>query len=92
MFMQNPTEEEFASIFHAYCRQMDIECPVGLLTDIIQEHYNKTGRKFRRCHPRDVVNIATDLIKFERLPYVLDRTIIDRAFELKFVSMDYQDI
>ena len=99
MFMQNPTEEEFASIYgasenavHAYCRQMDIECPVGLLTDIIQEHYNKTGRKFRRCHPRDVVNIATDLIKFERLPYVLDRTIIDRAFELKFVSMDYQDI
>ena len=92
MFMQNPGEEEFASIFHAYCRRMDIECPVGLLTEIVQEHYNKTGRKFRRCHPRDVVNIATDLIKFERLPYVLDRTIIDRAFELKFVSMDYQDI
>ena len=92
MFMQNPSNEEFTDIFYDYCRQMDIECPEGLLTDIIQEHYEKTGRKFRRCHPRDVINIATDLLKFEKLPYALDRAVIDRAFELKFVSMDYQDV
>ena len=92
MFMQNPSEEEFVAIFYDYCRQMDIECPAGLLTDIIQEHYKKTGRKFRRCHPRDVINIATDLLKFEKLPYALEREVIDRAFELKFVSMEYQDV
>ena len=40
--------------------------------------------------PRDVVSIAIDLIKFEKLPYVLDKEIMDRAFELKFVSMDYE--
>ena len=92
MFMENPSDEEFTAIFNDYCRQMDIECPEGLLTDIIQEHYKKTGRRFRRCHPRDVINIATDLLKFEKLPYALDRNVIDRAFELKFVSMEYQDV
>ncbi len=92
MFMENPSDEEFTTIFNDYCRQMDIECPEGLLTDIIQEHYKKTGRKFRRCHPRDVINIATDLLKFEKLPYALDRAVIDQAFELKFISMVYQDV
>ena len=92
MFMENPSDEEFTAIFNDYCRQMDIECPEGLLTEIIQEHYKKTGRRFRRCHPRDVINIATDLLKFEKLPYALDRAVIDQAFELKFISMEYQDV
>ena len=92
MFMENPSDEEFTAIFDDYCRQMDIECPAGLLTDIIQEHYKKTGRKFRRCHPRDVINIAIDVLKFEKLPHVLDRKVIDQAFELKFISMVYQDV
>ena len=92
MFMENPSDEEFTAIFNDYCRQMNIECPAGLLTDIIEEHYKKTGRRFRRCHPRDVINIAADLLKFEKLPYALDRDVIDRAFELKFVAMEYSDV
>ena len=92
MFMQNPSEEEFTTIFYDFCRQMKIECPMGLLTDVITDHYKKSGRKFRRCHPRDVVRIAIDLIKFEGLPFELSKELMDRAFELKFVSMNYEDI
>ena len=92
MFMQNPSEEEFAAIFYDFCRQKNIECPMGLLSDMVARQYKESGRKFRRCHPRDVVSIAIDLIKFERLPYVLNREIMDRAFQLKFVSMDYEDV
>ena len=90
--MQNPSEEEFAAIFYDFCRQKSIECPMGLLSDVVARQYRQSGRKFRRCHPRDVVSIAIDLIKFEKLPYVLDKEIMDRAFELKFVSMDYADV
>ena len=92
MFMQNPSEEEFATIFYDFCRQMKIECPMGLLTEVINDHYTKSGRKFRRCHPRDVVRIAIDLIKFEGLPFELSKELMDRAFELKFVSMNYEDV
>ena len=92
MFMQNPSEEEFTTIFYDFRRQMKIECPMGLLTDVITDHYKKSGRKFRRCHPRDVVRIAIDLIKFEGLPFELSKELMDRAFELKFVSMNYEDI
>ena len=92
MFIQNPSEEEFAAIFYDFCRQMKIECPMGLLTGVITDHYKRNGRKFRRCHPRDVVRIAIDLIRFEDLPFELSKELMDRAFELKFVSMNYEDI
>ena len=92
MFMQNPSEEEFAAIFYDFCRQMKIECPMGMLTDVINDHYKASGRKFRRCHPLGVVRIAIDLIKFEGMPFALTKELMDRAFELKFVSMNYDDI
>ena len=88
MYMANPTEDEFAAIFHAYCRRLKIECPVGLLADVIETHYRRTGRKFRRCHPRDVLNVAVDLLRFEKLPYALTKELLNRAFELKFVPME----
>ncbi len=88
MYMQNPSQDEFASIFHSYCRKLKIECPMGLLADVIDSHYQRTGRKFRRCHPRDVLNVAIDLIRFEKLPYVLTKELLNRAFELKFVPLE----
>lgn len=91
MFMMNPSEEEFASIFYDYCRQMNIECPMGLLTELIEDQYKQTGRKFRRCHPRDVVSIAIDLVNFEKLPYSLTKDLLYRAYDLKFVTTNYVD-
>ena len=88
MYMNNPTEDEFATIFHSYCRKLKIECPVGLLSEVIEQHYRDHGRSFRRCHPRDVLNVAVDLIRFEKLPYVLTKDLLDRAFDVKFVPME----
>jgi len=87
MYMENPSEDEFAAIFHSYCRKLKIECPVGLLAQIISKHYRNSERNFRRCHPRDVLNVAVDLIRFEKLPYVLTGDLLDRAFDVKFVPM-----
>jgi hypothetical protein len=43
---------------------------------------------FRRCHPRDVLTHALNLIHFEKLPLVLDEAILTRAFESCFVQED----
>lgn len=87
MYMGNPNEDEFASIFHGYCRKIKIECPVGLLAEVIRKHYRESERNFRRCHPRDVLDVAVDLIRFEKRPYALTRDVLDRAFALKFVPL-----
>ena len=60
------------------------------MSRFIDRHYRETGRRFRRCHPRDVLSHALNLIHFEKLPYELNDELINRAFESCFVQ-DHQD-
>jgi hypothetical protein len=45
----------------------------------------------RRCHPRDILSHAIDLIHFEKLPYMLNEEVLDRAFESCFVEDSEED-
>ena len=45
----------------------------------------------RRCHPRDILSHAIDLIHFEKLPYSLNERVIDRAFASCFVQDPDED-
>jgi hypothetical protein len=58
---------------------------------VIDLQYRQKGRRFRRCHPRDVISIAVDLINFERLTYALSPDLIHRAFDLKFIVTDFDE-
>jgi len=91
MFMMNPTPMEFVTIFREFCRKSDLECPDTLLRHIVREHYQKAGRKMRRCHPRDMIGVCIDLMRYERLPYRLTQELVDQAYKLKFVTKKYDD-
>ena len=91
LFMRNPGEEGFVNIFHQYCGQIKIEHPQDLPEYVLDSHYRKSTRKLRRCHPRDVIRVAVDLMNFESRPCRLTRELIDRALELKFVSENFTD-
>ena len=87
MYMHNPSVDEYAAIFATQCRKLKIDCSPALLQQVLAKHYDATGRKRRRCHPRDILSVAVDLIRFERLPWQLTLELLDRAFELKFVPL-----
>ena len=91
MFLHNPSHEEFSVLFKNFCAQQDLYCSDELVTHTISEHYQKTGRKMRRCHPRDILRVALDLIQFDKLELKLTTELIDRAVELKFVTSNYED-
>jgi hypothetical protein len=40
----------------------------------------------RRCHPRDILSHAIDLIHFEKMPYRLTEEVLDLAFGSCFVQ------
>ena len=86
MYMKNPSDQEFIEIFERYCDSANIEYSHGLIDRFIDRHYRQTGKPFRRCHPRDVIMHAIDLIRFERLPGELDDDVLDRAFESCFLE------
>ena len=83
MDLKNPSKAEFKAIFQDFAD--------ALVEAVIRDHYERTERKFRRCHPRDVIRVTIDLIKFEKQPYALTKEMIDKAFELKFVAPNYED-
>lgn len=86
MFLRSPRAPEFLQIFERYCREKEILCPPNLVQSFVQRHYIQGNRKFRRCHPRDVISHAIDIIHFERRPLELTADILDRAFYSCFVE------
>ncbi len=57
-----------------------------MIDRFVGKHYRPTGKEFRRCHPRDLLTHALNLIHFEKLPYELTDDLLERAFESCFVQ------
>lgn len=90
MLLGSPAENEFIRIFETCCSARNIPCHRDLIKWFIDQHYRRTGKPFRRCHPRDVLGHALNLIHFEKLPLNLTQELLDRAFESCFLQEEDQ--
>jgi hypothetical protein len=86
MLLRSPDEDEFTTIFRRFCESKSLTYPDGLIAGLIDKHYRKARRPFRRCHPRDILSHAIDLIHFEKLSFQLTDDLMDRAFESCFLE------
>ena len=86
MLLRGPSEIEFVRIFERFCASRSASCPSDMVNRFIEKHYRRTGKIFRRCHPRDVLTHAFNLIHFEKMPVRLTDGILDRAFESCFLE------
>ena len=91
MFLRSPKRPEFRHIFERFAESRALGSPPGVVDAFIEKHYVTGGQQFRRCHPRDVLMHAIDIINFESLPKTLNEDILDRAFNSCFVeSLDME--
>jgi predicted ATPase with chaperone activity len=88
MFLRSPKRPEFTQIFERFANGKGLECPQGLVDTFIEKHYIASGQPFRRCHPRDVLVHAIDIINFESRPKMLTEDILSRAFFSCFVESE----
>lgn len=86
LLLRGPAENEFIRIFENFCTTRKLPFQREMITRFIEKRYRKTGKVFRRCHPRDVLSHALNLIHFEKLPYALTDELLDRAYESCFVQ------
>lgn len=86
MLLRGPDEEEFEEIFRRFCVAKKLPHSGSTVSYLIEKHYQPAGKPMRRCHPRDILSHAIDMIHFEKLPYVLTEEVLDRAFESCFVQ------
>jgi len=86
MLIRSPGEAEFGEIFRQYCRSNELEFTEPQLERFIDRHYRRGSKAFRRCHPRDVLSHALNLIHFEKRPHALTDDLLDRAFASCFLE------
>lgn len=91
MLMKSPSEQEFTDIFLGYAANQGLSCAPDLVDRFLARHYRGSGKPRRRCHPRDVLSHAIDIIRFERRPMALTDEVLALAFESNFVSTDEDD-
>ena len=92
MFLRSPKAPEFIQIFRRFAEGRELSFSDGLVESFVQKHYIAGGKRFRRCHPRDVITHAIDIINFERRAQALNMEILDRAFHSCFVeNVDVND-
>lgn len=91
MLVRNPDEAEFIHIFRRFAQSEGLEVDPAVLDSFIDKHYHREGKHFRRCHPRDVLTHAIDLIRFERLEFRLTAELLDRSFEMTFVTEEHDE-
>ncbi|MBM3753959.1 MAG: hypothetical protein FJW38_08270 [Acidobacteria bacterium] len=65
-----------------------LACPRDLVERFLDRHYRAAGKAKRRCHPRDVLSHAIDIINFEKRPYALDDSVLIQAFGSNFVNTE----
>ncbi|MBL8295346.1 MAG: hypothetical protein JNN08_26105 [Bryobacterales bacterium] len=86
MLLRSPEQDEFATIFTRFAAQHNLPFDPDLLDGFLDSRYRSTGKPFRRCHPRDILTHAIDLIRFERRPWELTEEVLDLAFDSNFVD------
>ena len=86
LLLRGPAEREFIRIFERFCAARQVPCPRDLVVRLIDRHYRRSSKVFRRCHPRDILTHAFNLIHFEKLPLDLTDEVLDHAFESCFVQ------
>jgi hypothetical protein len=84
--LRGPSRDEFDTIFENFCEAKSIPYRSEVVQRFIDRHYAGGKKEFRRCHPRDVLTHALNLIHFERLPMELTDTLLSRAFESCFLQ------
>ncbi len=83
----NPTPNEFREIFKRVAKGKKIPYSDDGLRYLIQEHYMKTGRDLRACHPRDLCDQIIDEAKYRGVQPTMTKELIDRACEAYFVQL-----
>jgi hypothetical protein len=84
--IQDPTVEQFVQIFDLNCRRRNLRFHQVMVAYLHRRHYAPTGRPFRACHPRDLLEQVVALCRYRGIQPTITRELIDAACSSYFVD------
>lgn len=85
--VKDPTPAEFKALFLSLAKQMNFQCEGSVVDYLIQTHYMPVNRRFRFCHPRDLLRQVENRCTLHELQRVVNRESIDQAVSNYFAIM-----
>ncbi len=73
----DPSPTEFYRLFTAAAEKFECECPTDVVAYLLDEHYRKTNRKMRRCHPRDLLSQVKSYCTYNDLKMEIKNEYLD---------------
>lgn len=86
IFVSDPTRDEYRKLMQDVIGKLGFpETPQA--ADYLFAFYEKSGRKMRRCHPRDLLTQVANFCKYRKLPLVLSPEYLDKACKSYFSKL-----
>jgi hypothetical protein len=79
LYLDSPTPEQYTKIFHAYAQR----CGTTAAPEVIERllaRYRSQNRELRACEPRDLIERARDICRFQNRPLELSQKVLDLAW------------
>lgn len=82
------TEDQYKRIWRDACVEQSIQYEPELIDYLIGNLHGPAETPLLPCHPRDLLGIALDRIRYKNQPRVLTSELLDFAWESYFVSVN----
>jgi len=83
----DPDTREFCRLAEIYCSQLGFKYRPDVIANLIEKHYTSTGRKMRRCHPRDLMQQIRNWCVYNEMPLELTDGNFDRVAKSYFTTV-----
>lgn len=83
----DPTREQFLEILSRVCQQREMQLDPQAAQYLVEHYYARTGRGFKGCHPRDIVDLVADIAGYHGEKPAFTRAHLDAACHSYFVSL-----
>jgi SpoVK/Ycf46/Vps4 family AAA+-type ATPase len=79
VYLGPPTPEQFTQIFRTYAKQRGVDAAPELIAQLL-DRYRAQNRQPRSCEPRDLIERARDICRFQARPFELTPEVLDLAW------------
>ncbi len=83
----DPTRDQFLEILSRVCQQREMQIDPQAAQYLVERYYVQTGRGFKGCHPRDIVDLVADIAAYHGEKPAFTRAHLDAACHSYFVSL-----
>jgi MoxR-like ATPase len=89
--VRDPAEHQWRQIWRLVCKSRNVEYEDGGIDYLVEKWYRPTGRPFRMCQPRDILDQMISIAKYNMEKVSFTPDLIDAGCITYFVSSEKKD-